>query len=180
MDGNENASVLWESTEEYSDLGSRRFIAYIFYVVLIFNAFCDGLFLTYNSGDTPHMVLITIFAVDKIMECVALFTVLIHARMYTRRGCTGRMFFVMLIGWPILVFCSIILILCDVTSDQAAQWINHLALGIFYSIFSGILLWYANHFQHMELEKPTRRELRVSFLFFITTALASWITGYFV
>lgn len=180
MEGNENPSVLWESTEEYADLGSRRFIAYVYYVVLIFNALCDGLFLTFNSSEMSHPVMIAVFAVDKMMECVALFTVLMHARMYTRRGCSGTAFYVMLVGWPVVVFCSIILVLCGVTADQTSLWINHLALGVFYSIFSGILLWYANHFQHMELEKPTRRELRVSFLLFVLMAFMSWITGYFV
>lgn len=180
MDGSSNPSVLWEGAEEYSDLSSRRFIAYVFYLVLIFNALCGGLFLTYNSVNTMHIVMIAIFTIDKVMESVALFTILIHSRMYTRRGCSRTTFFVMLMGWPLVVLCSIILVLCDVTSDQASQWINHLALGIFYSIFSGILLWYANHFQHMEFEKPTRRQLRVSFLLFIVTAFISWATGYFV
>ena len=180
MDGNESGSVLWESTEEYADLSQRRHIAYLFYIVLTFNAFCDGLFLAYNSENAVHIVMIAIFAVDKIMECVALFTILMHARMYTSRGCTRGWFFVLLFGWPVIVFGSIVLVLCDVTNPEASQWINHLALGIFYSIFSGILLWYANHFQHMELEKPTRKQLRVSFLLFVLMAFISWLTGYFV
>lgn len=180
LSGNGDASILWDITEENLDLKKRRFIAHIYYVMITFNCMVDGLFLVYNGRVSLHIVDIILFSVIKVMESISLFTVLIHSRMYTRKNFQKKWFYVLLFGWPFVVFSSIILVLCEVTSAQVQLWINHLALGIFYSISCGIMLWFSNYFQNIELEKPTRAQIRLSFLFFISTALVYWVTELFI
>ena len=180
MSGNSNGGAQWDVGEEDDGLGRRRTNAHIYYITLIFTCLADGLFLTYNSTDMVHGVMILVFAIDKIIESIGLYTVLLHSRMHTRRGCNRRWFYTLFFGWPFIVFFSIMLILCNVTAGQAYTWINHLALNIFYSVFSGALLWYVNLFERMELEKPTRAQLRISYFSFVMMALLSGVTGYFV
>ena len=180
MDGSADGSDNWKITEELKELRNRRIIAYIYYVMATFNCFADGLFIIYNSAYTPHILLLALFLVDKVMKSIALFTVLIHAKMYAKRNWRRKLFYALLVGWPLIVLASLIPTFCNINVAQACAWINHIALGIFYGIFAGIMLWYANHFQHMESDNITKKQLRISFVVFIEMALASWLTGYFI
>lgn len=180
MDGDSSGANLWDASEEMVTIRRRRVTAHIYYLMITFHCLMDGLFLAYNGRATTHILLVLFFALQKCLESVALFTVLIHARMYTTRGAQKRWFFVLLLGWPLVVLCSTIIPLAEVGAETAAQWIDHVALGIFYSLFVGVLLWFANHFEHIEPEHPTKKQLRVSYFFFVATAATMWLTGVFI
>lgn len=180
MHGNSSGAPLWDASDESLVFYRRRVAAHIYYFMIAFHCLVDGLFLVFNAAKIPHLLLILVFATQKVLESVALFTVLIHARLYTTRGAKKRWFFVLLLGWPLIVLASTMIALSGVNVDTASAWINHAALGTFYSIFAGTLLWFANHFEKIEPAQPTRRQLRLSFLFWNLTALLLWGTGWFV
>lgn len=180
MDGNSGGEGQWYITDEMKDLKKRRFIAIVYYLIMVFHCMAGGLFLALNENDVPHVVLAFIFFIDKTLESIALYTVLIHAKMYAKKGFFRLLFLFIFYSWPLVVLASVALILADVTPDGASLWVNHIALGIFYGIAAGIFLWFSNHFQHMELKKPTRRQIIWSFIMFILMAFISWITGYFI
>ena len=179
MNASESGENYWNASEDGTMLYRRRVLAHIYYIVQTGTSLVDGLFLVYNAQYTDRGLLIALYALRKILQSVALFTVLIYARMYTLRGYGKRWFFTLLLGWPIVVFFSTVLVLAEVDGETASLWINHVALGIAYSFSAGVFLWYANHFEHVELESPTRTQLRLSFVLFVVMSLSVWILVFF-
>ena len=180
MEGDEDGSNSWRLTAEIKDLRKRRFIAYIYYFVTIFNTIFDGFFLIYNSENSPHFVLLIIFAGDKVMDSIALFTVLIHGKMYSSSDWRRKLFYFLFCGWPIVILLSVVPVFANISIDTISLIIGHISTGIFYGVFAGVMLWYANHFQHMESDPITKKQIRVSFVLFLVMALLSWTTGFFV
>lgn len=172
----------WDTEDNKMNLRGRRVVSILFYMVMAFNCVLGGFLLIDTPPGTPHMLAIAMFGINKVLESIAVFTTLMHSEMYTEssHACGKRLFMAFLYGWSLLVACSTIPLIADLTPPKVTSYLESLGLGAFYGVFAGLLFWYAGHFQRMDLADPTKKQLVLSFLAFTVMALISWTTGYVI
>ena len=157
----------------------RRTVKTVLFVSYLFVLMMEGLMLVVNPRQASPPSLIASYYVYKTVETIAMAGYCIHAD-DTRRSQSNlkrHTYAVLAVVWCLVLVLSSIPALANVDPIMATNAIEHLALGSFYALFGGMILYVSFEFISLNTRKVERIE---TVLFLVCVCLSfgiSWATG---
>ena len=151
----------------------RRYIAFLTYVVVVFQSGFDGLILKYNPSAQDSAVQVAMFFLTKVVESIVISTALIHAGIRTRYYVLYMFNFTATVALSTLSAYD--LVPGTVVIGVFESWVFQLVLGA----SGGLLLSLALYFLHLEAARRSVAGRWVANAVFACVFSAAAITGMF-
>lgn len=177
----EFAKNAFDLEDEQTDEAKRRSIFYIVYVVMIYIVILEGLFLVYDHPkvEAEYAVTITFFYINKVLQSIAIFGSMMHAKLHILRPFKKRIIRISILCliWSAAIASSVIPVMADIPSQNIAAGVENGAVAAFYCIGGGIILWTALYFTTIKPRTIDRKKTIISILLFMGSSILSWVTA---
>lgn len=145
----------------------------------------DGLLLIYKPPDSLASIIISV--VSYFLSCAALsscvYGAMIHARIHSIESKRTRLFTwgIISAGWCIMLTCTLIPLLLNVSYETVASIVEYPALTAFYGVSLGVMLKIQVYFHSLRTTTRISRDNRIwGEIVFTLSAAQAILTGFFL
>lgn len=165
-----------------SAIGRDAKNAILLYVLLTFLCIVEGFYLVYrvNVAIGGPAGMVVCFYIDKLLETLVVGTLLIHGQFHAQPQPGVRWFWILALGWCIIVVLSTVPVLSSMSASSVTLAVEYPALAVVYAGAAGFIFYSSIYFIFVNRMRTDIKDMVVRLVVFGIGLFAPFATSLFM